>query len=142
MKYTIETMPKLEENESLEEIARENFNRWNEALKTKNSEAVAALYETELLFLPTLLDDLIEEPAGTAEYFEHFLKNSPSGEIIKSGVKRISDNAYAHAGLYDFTIIKDGKKEVIHAKFSMDWMRSGDNEEWKIAVQGLPGILL
>merc|ERR1719183_796540 len=62
-------------------LARVNFNRWNDALQTKNAKTVANMYVTsELSFLPTVSPQHIKSggaSSNTEDYFVEFVKKNP-----------------------------------------------------------------
>jgi len=69
------------------EIVRKNFVLWTEALRTKDSQKVADLYSKEATFLPTVSAEFKLGKSGVEEYFEHFLKKNPEGEIKKEEIQ-------------------------------------------------------
>lgn len=112
-------------------IAKENFARWNDALRTLDPDTVAALYTENATFLPTLSPDFKRGIPGAREYFIHFLEKHPIGTIVESAVQSLSEDAYLHSGLYDFEVdAEEGGRTVVHARFTYFWVREG--EEWKI----------
>lgn len=70
---------------SKEEV-QDLFSLWNDALKTGDPKVVARRYSKQGVLLPTMKDDSRTDFAGIEDYFVHFLKNEPTGEIIESNV--------------------------------------------------------
>ena len=68
-----------------------NFNRWNDALQTKNAKTVANMYVTsELSFLPTVSPQHIKSggaSSNTEDYFIEFVKKNPFGTITDDSVE-------------------------------------------------------
>ena len=67
----------------MNKVARDNFQKWNDALHTKNNKAVAALYsKTDLSFLPTVSPQHIKGSSATEEYFKDFVQKNPSVRVL------------------------------------------------------------
>lgn len=115
----------------IEKIAKENFERWNNALLTKEAKNVAALYTNEASFLPTVSPDFKTGQSEAEGYFKHFLEKNPKGEIIKDRVQQISEKTYLHSGLYNFELGPDEDRQIVEARFTFLW-EMGDNGEWMI----------
>jgi uncharacterized protein (TIGR02246 family) len=81
-------------------IAAENFNKWNQALQTKESVKVAALYASSgLSFLPTVSHKHIKGPVDTQDYFKAFVQKNPFGTITDDMVQTFDNGkAYLHSG--------------------------------------------
>ncbi|MCD6149487.1 SgcJ/EcaC family oxidoreductase [bacterium] len=113
-------------------IAEENFKRWNEALRTKNSRKVAELYSAKNAFLPTLSGDFKKGLSGAEEYFKHFLQKGPVSRVVKSEAQISEDGkTLIYSGMYDFKMGKNGNREIIRARFTFVWQKN-KNGEWKI----------
>jgi uncharacterized protein (TIGR02246 family) len=121
-----------EKNEkSVEQIAYENFESWNDTLQTKDAKLVAKKYlETGELF-GTVSTKIRQGREEIAKYFEHFLQINPSGKVVERKVVKASDNTYIDSGLYNFTVERNGKKEVVEAMFTYVWGKTKNND-WKI----------
>lgn len=116
----------------MQNIATNNFKRWNDALQTRDPAQVAALYTTDNSFLPTLSPEFKHGLDGAAAYFHHFLAKHPFGTIIDEQVQALGENAYIHSGMYDFEIGPDDTRSVAHARFTYVWVKDVSGE-WKIA---------
>lgn len=112
-----------------QKLAEELFDKWNEALQTGDAKKVAALYAEDAVLLPTVSNLPRTTQAEIENYFEHFLQKKPFGIIkqrnIKQGCNKLTD-----AGIYDFTVVSDGKKEIVPARYTFVYEHR--NNEWKI----------
>lgn len=111
--------------------ARENFARWDAALRTGDPETVAALYEDGSTLLPTMADRTITDRVGAVTYFTFFGSFRPTAEMVEEHVVPIADGCYLHCGVYRFTLDQDGKRVPLDARFSLLW-RKGADGVWKI----------
>ena len=117
--------------EDMYPIAQANFEAWNDALKAKDYEKVAALYSsTDLSFLPTVSPQFIQDSESTKQYFVEFLKKLPDGTITADNVQSYGPDAYLHTGLYTFMTGPDYNREAVQARFSYMWRRI--DGVWKI----------
>jgi len=112
-------------------IAQKNFSVWNDALKTKKPEIVAALYAKDATFLPTVSGKFKKGQVGAEKYFEHFLEKNPAGKIIEEEVQTLGRDCYVHSGMYNFEVGPEDNRETVEARFSFVWMQN-DQGEWKI----------
>lgn len=111
-------------------IASTNFKKWNEALATKDPKIVAKLYTEDSTFLPTISEDFKKGINDAEHYFIRFIAN-PIGTIIDEEIHQLSQNAYLHAGMYDFEVGPEADRYIVHARFSFIWKKDDDGE-WKI----------
>ena len=117
--------------EDMYPIAQKNFKAWNDALKEKNYEKVAALYSSQdLSFLPTVSPKFIRDGQSTKEYFMDFLKKLPDGTITADNVQKYGDDAYLHTGLYTFMTGPENNRQPVEARFSYMWRKI--DGAWKI----------
>ncbi len=116
--------------------------RWNNALKEKKFEKVAALYSSkDLSFLPTVSPKFIQDSQSTQEYFLEFLKKLPEGTITADRVQNYGNDAYLHSGMYTFMVGPEDSRTAVEARFSYMWRKI--NGEWKIThhhSSALPGV--
>ena len=127
----------MEKSERLKEIARQNFEKWSQALLTKDPKAVAALYSEDASFLPTVSPDFKHGTVEAEEYFIHFLEKNPEGKVVEETVQLLNQDShheevcYLHSGLYDF-LLDDGQggRKTVQARFSFVWVKT--NAGWKI----------
>lgn len=114
-----------------EQIARDNFNRWNDALQTGVPATVAGMYTGDASFLPTVSPEFKHGAAGAESYFEHFLAKDPVGIIVEDEVQKINDSTILHSGLYNFEVGPEDDRSVVEGRFTFLWIKEGD--KWKIA---------
>jgi uncharacterized protein (TIGR02246 family) len=114
-------------------VARDNFQKWNDALQTKNNKLVASLYsKTDLSFLPTVSPQHIKAISNTEEYFKDFVQKNPFGTITDDKVQVFDGGkAYLHSGMYTFELGDAGSRTPVQARFSYVWRK--EEGEWKIA---------
>jgi len=104
------------------------FYLWNDALATKDSEAVAKRYSKNAVLLPTVSDVPRTNYALIKDYFDSFLKKEPQGEILESNVI-IGANWAQDAGIYEFTMGADGSK--VKGRYSFNYIF--EDGAWKIS---------
>lgn len=110
-------------------LAEELFIAWNNALQTGDAKKVAAMYAEDAILLPTVSNLPRTTPAEIEDYFKHFLQKKPYG-IIKQRIVKQGCNKLTDAGIYDFEVVSDGKKEVVPARYT--FIYEYRNDQWKI----------
>ena len=110
-------------------LAEDLFKQWNEALQTGNAKTVAQLYAEDAVLLPTVSNLPRTSPDEIEDYFNHFLQKKPYG-IVKQRIVKKGCNKLTDAGLYDFEVVSNGKKEVVPARYTFVYEYS--NDQWKI----------
>ena len=113
-----------------DDIIKEQFVRWNDALQTGNADTVVALYAPDAVLLPTVENGPYIGHADIRKYFEHFLENKPSGTILGPHNIRIGCNMAFDVGLYIFTYRKEGKRPTA-ARYTYVYRYEGGG--WLIA---------
>ena len=103
------------------------FERWNDALQTKDPQQVAKLYSRDAILLPTLSDLPRTDHDTIVDYCSHFLEKSPKGSIDQREIL-IGCNMLQDAGLYSFTFADGTSAE---ARYSFVYIL--ENGEWKIS---------
>ena len=103
------------------------FERWNQALQTKDPEKVARLYSRDAILLPTLSDVPRTNHKSIVDYFSHFLEKHPKGSVVKREIL-IGCNMLQDAGLYTFTFADGSSAE---ARYSFIYIL--EDSEWKIS---------
>jgi len=96
--------PPQENTQTIQETASRNFSKWNSALQTGNPKEVAALYFTDVTFLPTTSGEFKKGQKDAEEYFKYFLKKNPTDKIIKEEVQTLRADCYLHCGMYNFEV--------------------------------------
>ena len=80
------------------EIA-DQFERWNDMLKTGNPDKVVSMYEDDAVLLPTMSNTPRLTRDAKRDYFVHFMEKHPVGSINSRAV-RIGCNDAIASGLY------------------------------------------
>lgn len=106
---------------------QELFDDWNRALQSRDPEQVARLYSRDAVLLPTLSNQPRTDHTSIVDYFSHFLKKHPVGEISQREIL-IGCNMVQDAGLYIFRF-EDGSKA--QARYSFIYVL--EDGEWKIS---------
>lgn len=114
---------------SHQELVEQLFNQWNDALQTGNAKIVAQLYAEDAVLLPTVSNLPRTSRNEIEDYFNLFLQMKPYGMIkqryVKSGCNYLTD-----AGIYDFEVVSNGKKEIVPARYT--FVYEYRNNLWKI----------
>ena len=113
-----------------QDIAKENFLIWNQALENKDLKKIAQLYAPNATLLATVSPKLRKGKKEIREYFEEFLKLNPKGYITEEKVEEISKEIYLHLGLYYFKIEKDSQYQIVKARFTYIWKKR--ENQWLI----------
>jgi uncharacterized protein (TIGR02246 family) len=108
---------------------RQLFDRWNNALATRNPETVASLYSSQPVLLPTLSNIPRTNNTMIKDYFDHFLLKLPQG-VIESGNILIGNNWAQDAGIYVFTFGVDNS--TVRARYSYVYI--WEQNQWKISL--------
>ena len=103
------------------------FDRWNNSLKTLDSDKVVANYADDAVLLPTVSNKPRTNHEEIKDYFNSFLKKEPSGVIDKRIIK-IGCNVAQDVGVYTFTF-KGGQK--VQARYT--YVYEYENGNWLIA---------
>ena len=103
------------------------FDRWNNSLQTGDPQQVVANYAERSILLATVSNTPRLTPAEKNDYFEHFLKNKPSGKIDLRMIE-IGCNTAIDAGLYTFTMGATGATVRARYTYTYRW----DGERWLI----------
>lgn len=110
------------------------FEVWNQALQTGDAHKVAALYcEPGGVLIPTLSNTIRSNRAEIADYFEHFLLLKPSGKIDQSFIRVLGPDVAINAGIYTFSLTKDGKPDTVKARFTFVYAK--EHGRWCIMEQ-------
>ena len=102
------------------------FEAWNSALQTGDPKAVASLYATDAILLPTVSNKVRHNHDEIEDYFVHFLAKGPQGKIDESNVRIFGDLAI-NSGVYTFTF-KNGAS--VQARFTYVYRWNG--QRWMI----------
>lgn len=106
------------------------FDQWNASLQTLDPSKVVANYDKDAVLLPTLSNQMRDEPVEIRDYFVHFLQKNPVGRIDSRDI-RVGCNLAVDTGLYTFTLQdKEGKKQDVAARYTFVYGKS--NDKWLI----------
>jgi len=106
------------------------FAQWNSSLATGNPEKVADNYAPDAILVPTVSNKIRHDRNEIVDYFEHFLKLNPKGVLVEANVRIFGDIAI-NSGLYDFKIMRDGKADIVKARFTFVYKKGADGK-WLI----------
>ena len=98
------------------EIA-DQFERWNDMLKTGNPDKVVSMYEDDAVLLPTMSNTPRLTRDAKRDYFVHFMEKRPVGSINSRAV-RIGCNDAIASGLYTFKF-EDGRSVAARYTYPM-----------------------
>ena len=121
---------------SEEEIAA-LFDRWNDSLKTGDAHRVVANYAAKSVLLPLVSTKPRLTLDDKEDYYHHFLRDKPVGQI-ESRTVEIDCNTAIDDGLYTFTFQKTGAQTRARYTFTYKW----DGRQWLITSHhssALPG---
>lgn len=107
---------------------RSLFKLWNDGLVNKDPKQVAACYSKQAVLLPTVSDVPRTDYPGILDYFTHFCKLEPQGEILESNVI-VGTNWAQDAGIYEFTMGVSGAK--VKGRYTFVYIF--EDNEWKIS---------
>jgi uncharacterized protein (TIGR02246 family) len=97
---------------------RNLFPTWNAALATGDPQKVADLYAPDAVLLPTVSNQVRRTRAEIVDYFTKFLKDKPQGEMRDQIVDVLDADTAINAGVYEFTLTKEGKQQRVKARYS------------------------
>lgn len=103
------------------------FDRWNDTLKTLDSNKVVANYANTSILLPTVSNQPRLSVAEKKDYFDHFLKNKPTGEINQRQIT-FGCNSVVDSGIYTFTFGTNGAVVPARYTYAYGW----DGKNWLI----------
>jgi uncharacterized protein (TIGR02246 family) len=110
-----------------DEAIAQLFDDWNEALATRDPDAVVALYGENSVLLPTLSNQVRYTPDAKRDYFVHFLQDGPQGSIDEREIL-LGCNTAIDTGLYTFAFEDTG--DVAHARFTYTY--GLEDGHWRI----------
>lgn len=106
------------------------FDRWNAALATGNPDKVTELYAHNGVLLPTVSNEVRVGPEAIRRYFVDFLQAKPAGTINYRELRMIDADTAMDAGVYTFTLTKNGKPTQVQARYS--YVYEMIDGQWKI----------
>ncbi|MCL7744005.1 SgcJ/EcaC family oxidoreductase [Guyparkeria hydrothermalis] len=111
------------------QLAKDLFERWNDALQTGDAREVTKLYAEDGVLLPTVSNVPRTNHAEIQDYFEHFLEKKPVGTINTRNVK-IGCNKLTDAGTYTFRVTDEEGSKDVAARYTFVYEKRGD--DWLI----------
>jgi hypothetical protein len=99
---------------------KEQFARWQDAIKTGKVDIVVALYAFNAVLVPTLSNDVRNDPNELSDYFRGFLNKQPSVELIE-GHPRLYGDIGINSGLYKFKFGSSQKEAFARFSFVYQW---------------------
>tara|TARA_Y100001936_G_scaffold239050_1_gene271617 strand:- start:238 stop:603 length:366 start_codon:yes stop_codon:yes gene_type:complete len=105
---------------------QKQFELWNSAILSRDSQKVTALYDENAILLPTISNKVRHNHSEIEDYFRQFLSKGPKGEVDESNPRLFGDVAI-NSGLYQFSF-ENG--DIVKARFTFVYRRVQDS--WKI----------
>jgi hypothetical protein len=103
------------------------FEKWGEALLSKNPKQVALTYTEDATLIPTMKNDVRVGRGKIRNYFRHFLKINPEVFLDEAYFSKLEDSFIQMVGIYSFRT----KDRVVQGRVSMIFKKC-DSDEWKI----------
>ena len=113
---------------TIDEIS-DQFVIWNDALKTGDPNKVVACYAGDAILLPTVSAKVRHNHDEIRDYFIHFIAKKPHGRITEQNI-RIYDNLAINSGLYTFSLVEDGGRTDVAARFTFVYQKY--EQKWLI----------
>ena len=115
-------------------IAKEQLQKWSNALLTKNPEVVSQLYAEDATLKPTLDPEHKHDRAAIEGYFKSFLQKGPQCTLLDDDnlrVRSLNDNSIMMSGKYEFTLTKQNNDTVL-ADFLFIYRLNSKRTEYQI----------
>ena len=103
----------------------DQFLKWNKALQTGDPDNVVACYAADAILLPTVSAKVRHNHDEIRDYFVHFLSKKPRGRIIEQTI-RLYDSIAINSGLYTFSLMADGVRADVAARFTFAYQKHED----------------
>ena len=103
----------------------DQFVMWNDALQTGDPDNVIACYAADAILLPTVSAKVRHNHDEIRDYFVHFLSKKPNGRIIEQNI-RIYDTIAINSGLYTFSLMENGGRADVAARFTFVYQKHED----------------
>jgi uncharacterized protein (TIGR02246 family) len=113
------------------EEAHAVLKRWSAAYTANDPEAVVKNYRPDAVLLGTVSPVLSEGIEEIRKYFSRLKGTGNKNEIGETRTLVLSDSAVLVTGFYEFTRVKDGQPLPGLARFTMLFIKDGD--EWLMA---------
>lgn len=100
---------------------------WTEKFNSRDVEGLCALYDSEAVLWGTLSPTICATPQAVRQYFD---KAGTSPMVLTVAFDeqyiRTCDNTMLDSGSYTFAFIRDGKQQLLQARFSMTFRKLGN----------------
>lgn len=105
--------------------------RWAELFTDDNPDAILALYDKEGVLWGTLSPVRRDDPAALRDYFQKAFVALPGHKVsFGNQLIRVYGDTAVNTGYYTFSYVKDGETKSIPARYSLTYVKKGDN--WMI----------
>jgi len=109
------------------------FQKWNDALQTKNPSKVAERYARKAVLAPTICETPHSTPKAIQEFYESFLLSQPRAKPIQSFVS-VHNHWCKDVGILEYTFDKAlPGQEQRKVKERYSFLYVWEDDEWKIA---------
>ena len=114
--------------------AKEQLQKWGNALLTQNSDTVSQLYAEDATLKPTLDPEHKQNRAAIKGYFDSFLQKGPQCKLLEDAnlrVRVLSEQLILFTGKYEFTLTQQNN-DVVIADFVFLYQFSSNQNKWEI----------
>ena len=113
--------------------AKEQLQKWGNALLTQNSDTVSQLYAEDATLKPTLDPEHKQNRAAIKGYFDSFLQKGPQCKLLEDAnlrVRVLSEQLILFTGKYEFTLTQQNN-DVVIADFVFLYQFSSNQNKWE-----------
>lgn len=114
--------------------AKDQLQKWGNALLTQNSDTVSQLYAEDATLKPTLDPEHKQNRAAIKGYFDSFLQKGPQCKLLEDAnlrVRVLSEQLILFTGKYEFTLTQQNNDAVI-ADFVFLYQFNSNQNKWEI----------
>ena len=114
--------------------AKEQLQKWGNALLTQNSDTVSQLYAEDATLKPTLDPEHKQNRAAIKGYFDSFLQKGPQCKLLEDAnlrVRVLSEQLILFTGKYEFTLTQQNN-DVVIADFVFLYQFNSNQNKWEI----------
>lgn len=117
----------VDQPESRQEVASATL-KWGEVLGQNDPDQIVLLYAPDAVLWGTLSPTLRSDRAGLRAYFVTAFETLPRLRVsFGQQLIRIYENTAVNTGSYTFSYTKDGRSEMLPARFSFTFVKQGGN---------------
>tara|TARA_B100001248_G_C27261715_1_gene398756 strand:- start:263 stop:658 length:396 start_codon:yes stop_codon:yes gene_type:complete len=116
------------------QVAKEQLQKWGNALLTQNSDTVSQLYAEDATLKPTLDPEHKQNRAAIKGYFDSFLQKGPQCKLLEDAnlrVRVLSEQLILFTGKYEFTLTQQNN-DVVIADFVFLYQFNSNQNKWEI----------